>query len=81
MITNSFCIDYEDDQDVIYVVTSLYMNGLSLATDLKLNITWSTQYAEKEGEVYWGRFGPGSGSSPSIVSIDSKKYIVITDGA
>jgi len=43
MITNSFCIDSEDGLDVIYVVTSLYMNKLSIPKDkLELDVVWNT---------------------------------------
>ena len=81
-ITNSSCVDNEGDHDVIYVVTSLYINKLSIAkTQLKLEVVWNTQYHEQEQELYWGRFGPGSGSSPTIASIGEEKFIVITDGS
>jgi hypothetical protein len=52
MITNSFSIDFENDGDVIYVVTSLYVNRLSLvvnkAQTIDLNVDWGARYHDKE---------------------------------
>jgi len=82
MVTNSFALDQKGG---IFVVTSLYMNKVRWnATDKTLKLEWSNKYHDKNQEFYWGRFGPGSGSSPSLmghVGNGEAQYVVITDGS
>jgi hypothetical protein len=82
MVTNSFALDQKGG---IFVVTSLYMNKIRWnATEKTLKLEWSNKYHDKNQEFYWGRFGPGSGSSPSLmghVGNGEAQYVVITDGS
>jgi len=80
MITNSFAIDKFGG---IYIVTSKWMNKVNW-NGKNLTLNWSTKYHNEEPPTYWGRFGPGSGSSPSLMGdLDNgnPELVVITDGA
>ena len=71
-----------DKQNGIYVVTSLYMCKVNWdKATTKITLTWATKYHETNQLTYWGRFGPGSGSSPSLMGKDGAEYVVITDGS
>ena len=82
MVTNSFALDSKGG---IFVVTSLYMNKIRWnAASKTLSLDWSTKYHQANQEMYWGRFGPGSGSSPTLmghVGNGEAQYVVITDGS
>jgi hypothetical protein len=81
MVTNSFALDSKGG---IFVVGSMYMNKVRWSGDTKqLTLEWSTKYHDKEPEMYWGRFGPGSGASPTLMGHagdGESEYVVITDG-
>ena len=81
MVTNSFALDSKGG---VFVVGSMFMNKVRWNGDLKtLVLEWSTQYHAKEPEMYWGRFGPGSGASPTLMGHKGDgeaEYVVITDG-
>lgn len=65
MITNSFALDSKGG---IFVVTSLYMNKVRWnGQQRELHYEWATKYHEQNQDTYWGRFGPGSGSSPTLM--------------
>ena len=82
MVTNSFALD---NHGGIFVVTSLYMNKVRWAgRDKPLTLEWQNKYHDKNQETYWGRFGPGSGSSPSLMGHKGNgeaEFVVITDGS
>ena len=82
LISNSFALD---ERGGIYIVNSLYMcKALWNAVDKSIAIQWTTKYHDVEPSIYWGRFGPGSGSSPTLMGTKDDglpEYVVITDGA
>lgn len=53
-------------------------------TTKSLAIQWNTKYHEVNQEMYWGRFGPGSGASPTLMGHKEggePELVVVTDGA
>eukprot|EP00053_Salpingoeca_punica_P005009 m.52198 g.52198 ORF g.52198 m.52198 type:complete len:524 (+) comp13050_c0_seq1:29-1600(+) len=77
MVSNSFAVD---SQDNIYVVTSLHQHSIAYsAADHTLKIRWSTQYSSGQDPWFFGRLGPGSGSTPTVFGPNGE-YLVITDG-
>ena len=82
LISNSFALD---ERGGIYIVNSLYMCKAHWnATAMTLTLEWANQYHAVEPSIYWGRFGPGSGSSPTLMGKTEDglpKYVVITDGS
>lgn len=78
-ITNSFAMDKKGG---VYVVTALYLCKVEWSSvDKSLKLAWASRYHQKVEATYWGRFGPGSGSSPSLMGKDDAEYVVITDGS
>ena len=82
LITNSFALD---ERGGIYIVNSLYMCKVQWSgANKSFKLRWSNQYHAVEPSIYWGRFGPGSGSSPTLMGRTKDglpEYVVITDGA
>ena len=81
-VSNSFAIDQAGS---IYIVTAINMNNVHWDPVKKaISLTWSTPYHDKEMPTYWGRFGPGSGSSPTLGGdlrgTGKADYVVVTDG-
>ena len=82
LITNSFALH---ESGGIYIVNSLYMCKAQWdGEDKSLTLQWATKYHDVEPSIYWGRFGPGSGSSPTLMGTQENglpEYVVITDGS
>lgn len=65
MVSNSFALDKNGG---IYIVNSMFMNKAQWDVKSKnVTLIWSTRYHDVEQEIYWGRFGPGSGASPTLM--------------
>jgi hypothetical protein len=67
----------------IYVCTSRSMTRLTWQPAAQqIELAWDTVYGTGQDEWYWGRLGPGCGTSPTIVGPHNTKpeYVVITDG-
>jgi hypothetical protein len=83
LVSNSFAVD---DECGIYVVTSVSMNKVVYdeATQT-LDLLWATPYSDGKDPWLMGRLGPGSGSSPTLMSAtdnhdEKPDYVIITDG-
>jgi hypothetical protein len=68
--------------DGIYVCTSYSMAKLDWNPEAKtISLGWNTAYGNGHDEWYWGRLGPGCGTSPTIVGPKGKpEYVTINDG-
>jgi len=75
-MSNSFAVDEFGN---IYMVTNLNMQGLKW-DDETFSINWVYNYNNDTTTRFPGRLGTGSGSTPTIMSTNGKRYIVITDG-
>jgi hypothetical protein len=66
----------------IYVVTSISMNRLQWDPLTRtISSSWSTEYGTGNDDWYYGRLGPGAGTSPTISGPSGEpEYVVITDG-
>lgn len=65
-VSNSIAMD--GPQGGVYVCTSASMNRLQWDADtLTINNSWQTLYGDGQDEWYWGRLGPGCGTSPTIL--------------
>jgi hypothetical protein len=66
----------------IYVVTSISMNRLQWDPLTRtISGSWSTEYGSGNDEWFYGRLGPGAGTSPTISGPSGEpEYVVITDG-
>ena len=83
LVSNSFAVDNEYGA---YIVTSIAMNKVvyNEATQT-LALLWTTPYSDGQDPWLMGRLGPGSGSSPTLMSAtdnhnEKPDYVVITDG-
>ena len=79
-VSNSIALDGVNGG--IYVVTSLSINRLQWDVSTKsIKLDWSTKYSDGKDDWFWGRLGPGSGTSPTIVGVNQvPKYVTICDG-
>jgi hypothetical protein len=67
----------------IYVCTSYSMARLAWDAKAKtISLDWNTPYGNGQDEWYWGRLGPGCGTSPTIMGPNNGKaeFAVIGDG-
>lgn len=79
-VSNSIAIDEDGG---IYIVTDAAMHrvqwtGSRLSTD-PADGAWSAAYETGSDEAAGGRLGTGSGSTPSLMSVDGDELVVITD--
>ena len=83
LVSNSFAVD---DNCGIYVVTSISMNKVTYNEETQtLELQWATSYSDGQDPWLMGRLGPGSGSSPTLMSEtdnhnEEPEYVIITDG-
>lgn len=65
-VSNSIAMD--GPQGGVYVCTSNSMNRLQWdAETLTISSDWQTVYGDGRDDWYWGRLGPGCGTSPTIM--------------
>ena len=67
----------------IYVCTSYSMTRLNWdPINQNIWLAWNTPYGNGQDEWYWGRMGPGCGTSPTIVGPNNGKpeFVLINDG-
>lgn len=77
MISNNFAVDQDNG---VYVVTSIHQHRLQW-DGVGLRISWSAPYSDGRDPWFYGRLGPGSGSSPTVVGpAGQPELVVITDG-
>ncbi|KAL8425694.1 hypothetical protein Efla_003072 [Eimeria flavescens] len=71
-----------DDRGGIFVVSSKYMHKAEWNGE-KLTIAWEEAYDLEAslGGTAPVRLGAGSGSTPSLIGTDERRYVVITDSA
>lgn len=79
-VSNSIGLD--GPRGGIYVVTSISMNRLQWDPLTRtITLSWSTEYGNGHDEWFYGRLGPGAGTSPTISGPSGEpEYVVITDG-
>ena len=79
-VSNSIACD--GSKGGIYVVTSYSLARIQwTARTRKLTLDWNTPYGTGKDQWYWGRLGPGSGTSPTIVGPQGEpEFVVINDG-
>ncbi|KAL8451557.1 hypothetical protein Emed_002006 [Eimeria media] len=71
-----------DDKGGIYVVSSKYTHKAQWSGE-KLSIVWEEPYDLEPslGGTAPARLGAGSGSTPTLMGTDDRRYVVITDSA
>eukprot|EP00052_Salpingoeca_macrocollata_P027040 m.255010 g.255010 ORF g.255010 m.255010 type:complete len:295 (+) comp22683_c0_seq1:536-1420(+) len=77
MVSNSFALG---PGDISYVVTSMALHAVVWKnTTQTLSVLWSANYSTGQDPWFYGRLGPGSGSSPTVMGTQHD-IVVITDG-
>jgi hypothetical protein len=80
-VSNSIAMD--GPSGGVYVCTSSTINRLTWNADARTVMPdWQTAYGTGYDAWYWGRLGPGCGTSPTLVGPHDgqAEFVVITDG-
>ncbi|RYH18146.1 hypothetical protein EON65_27575 [archaeon] len=79
-VSNSIAMSGEDGG--IFVCTSYSLARLNWdPVTRSISLGWNSPYGDGQDDWYWGRLGPGCGTSPTIVGPNGKpEFVVINDG-
>ena len=79
-VSNSIALD--GTAGGVYVCTSKSMTRLQWdLSSLTVSLDWITDYGSGKDDWFYGRLGPGCGTSPTIMGPSGKpEYVVIADG-
>ncbi len=82
-ITNSHAVDEGDSSDGpsgVYILTTHRLYRLGAATDGTPSISWFSNY-DRGSKKKSGQVSQGSGTSPTIFRIGSRRFVTIADNA